>query len=148
MGKNRNNLDQEEKRIVFKEAFENIKRHQADGNYLAAYVVAFSVVEDRLRAMYCVWYKSENGEPPTDRQIQSPISKITKILLKEKIIGVHEAEEILSEAKSRNKLFHSAMWNLNDFTDDVLKRVLVIARNVDRFSKRQRRKHSEFNKEK
>jgi hypothetical protein len=123
------------KQVAFKRAFEMIKSHCEQANYLAAYVVTFSIIEDRVRAIFVIWYRSTKGEEPTQALINRPFSIIVNILLSHQKISAILADQLKTEAKVRNKLFHSAMWNLDLFTGDAVKSAVRIARDVDKVSR-------------
>jgi hypothetical protein len=114
-----------------KRAFESISAYREQENYIAAYVVTFSVIEDRLRALYVDWYRVNKGEEPKQKQIDGPFTGLVKTLSKDGTISSELAMELIEEAKRRNSLMHSAMWNLDGFTEDVIVNALKIARNIN-----------------
>ena len=125
-----------QKQASFKRAFDTISTYREQKNYIAAYVVAFSVVEDRLRALHVDWYRARKGSEPTQKQIDGPFSNLAKTLSKDGVISAELVAELIEEARRRNSLMHSAMWNLDNFTDEVIEEVLKVARNINNAGQR------------
>ena len=125
-----------QKQASFKRAFESISEYREQKNYIAAYVVTFSVIEDRLRAMYVDWYSVKKGEEPKQKQIDGPFTGLVKTLSKDGTISSELATELIAEARRRNSLMHSAMWNLDNFTEEVIVEALKIARSINNAGRR------------
>lgn len=128
--------DSKQKHASFKRAFETITSCREQKNMLAAYVVTFSVIEDRLRALYVVWYRSRNGGmDPSSKKIRDGFKRLVATLTREKVIQVELSNLLLEEAKRRNSLLHAAMWNLDGFTDQIADEVMKLARMIDKASR-------------
>jgi hypothetical protein len=125
-----------QKQATFKQAFDAVNQYKDAGNFLAAYVVSFSVIEDRLRALYVVWYRSNKNTEPTQKQVNAPFSQLVSSLLKSKMISVIDAEQLSAEARRRNELIHSAMWNLDGFTLDKVISAIELARVIDKTARK------------
>ena len=130
---------QQDKYVAFKTAYQNITHYREQKNFIAAYIVAFSLIEDRIRAMFVIWYLATEGKKPTDKQIASSFSNHVRLLSKEGDIQPDDVARLLEEAKQRNELLHAAMWNLNAFTEESVDRVTKLSRTVDGFRKKQKR---------
>lgn len=127
----RQSATQKQKFVAFKTAFENISAFRKKKNYIGAYVVAFSVIEDRLRAMYVARYIAENDTQPTSRKVNGSFSDIVKMLVKNADIPDEVSVKLIEEAKLRNKLIHAAMWKTDSFTDESISQVVSLARRID-----------------
>jgi aspartokinase len=123
---------QYDKYVAFKAAYAAVKRHQTEGNVLAAYVVAFSIIEDRINALYFMWQRHATGVEPTERQMHKPFAAKVRSLHKVAALSAEVADRLLREASDRNALFHSAMWNLDQFTSEALDRVVALARDLEK----------------
>ena len=128
-----------EKHVAFKRAFSTIKIYQEQKNYLAAYVVTFSVIEDRLRALFVMWYRLQKSAEPTAKQIAGPFTKIVRTLQDGGDISNDFAKVLTEEAQKRNELLHAAMWNLEVFDDMSVRRALKIARELDSITRRMKK---------
>lgn len=67
----------QEKYVTFKRAYGTITQCMGARNYIGAYVVAFSLIEDRVRAMYVVWHRATCGCDPSDKALRG--SFVTKV---------------------------------------------------------------------
>lgn len=128
----RDEATQQEKYKTFKRAFENINTHRTNGNFLAAYVVGFSVIEDRIRAMFVIWHRDRKKTEPSQKQINGALGAHISKLESEGLLDVDLSEALRSETKNRNTLFHEAMWNLDVFTDETVARVIALVRKLDK----------------
>ncbi|MCF8156231.1 MAG: hypothetical protein K9K35_09530 [Rhodoferax sp.] len=127
---------QKAKYETFKRAFDNVAAYRNQENYLAAYVVTFSIIEDRLRALYVVWYRKKNNSDPTSRQINDSLVKLVNILANDQIISAELAADLKNEARRRNELMHAAMWNLDAFSNEAVEMALKTARNINSAGRR------------
>lgn len=125
-----------EKYVTFKRAFDTIKTYREQKNYLAAYVVSFSVIEDRVRALYVKWHSATKMAKLTDKQINASFSGLVTTLAANNVIKTELAECLKHEAVRRNELLHAAMWNLNALSDDVVGEVIKIARDINNADRR------------
>ena len=131
---------QQDKYVAFRTAYQNITHYREQKNFIAAYVVAFSLIEDRIRAMFVVRHRATDGKELTDKQIAASFSSHVCLLSKEGDIQPDDAVCLLEEAKQRNKLMHTAMWNLNAFTEESVERVIKLTRVADRYRQTQKKK--------
>ena len=129
-------INGQKKQATFKRAFETIESYCERKNYIAAYVVVFSVIEDRLRALYVKWFRIEKGCEPTLKQINDLFSRLVSILARNGTIASDLAAELLKEARNRNELLHSAMWNLDKFNGEVVASAMALARLTDKASRK------------
>jgi hypothetical protein len=80
-----------------------------------------------------VWFRSiHDGIDPTSKQINAPFSGLVAKLVKEQSITQDLGQSLLDEARRRNALMHSAMWNLDEFTQQIVDEVMGLARSIDK----------------
>lgn len=133
----------QDKYVAFKTAYQTITHYLAQDNFLAAYVVVFSLIEDRVRAMFVVWHRDTKKNEPTSRQIAVRFSEHIHRLHMAGDIPEEEAELLLKEAKIRNELLHAAMWNLKAFDKAAVDRAVKLTRTVDKLRRAQKKKRGQ-----
>lgn len=111
----------------------------AQDNFIAAYVVAFSLIEDRVRAMFVVWHRDFKKNEPTSRQAASSFSNHIHQLQVAGDITQEDASLLLEEARIRNELLHAAMWNLKVFDKAAIDRAIKLTRIVDKLRRSQKK---------
>lgn len=121
-----------DKYVAFKTAYKTISHYRERNNFIGAYIIAFSLIEDRIRAMFVVRYRATKGEPPSNSQIAASLSNHIRQLSNAGDISVDDAELLLEEARQRNTLLHAAMWNLTAFSEEPVNRAMKLSRVVDR----------------
>ena len=104
--------------IHLKAAFGLIKKCMKDELYIPAYVTAFSIVEDRLFAMYVVARRVTDGETEVRRDFRISLLENADYLIKNQHLE-KSIKPILNRAFDlRNKRFHGAMWRLDEFNEE------------------------------
>lgn len=131
---------QQDKYVAFKTAYQTITHYLAQDNFLAAYVVTFSLIEDRVRAMFVVWHRDAKKNEPTSKQIAAPFSNHIRQLQVAGDIPQEDANLLLAEAKIRNELLHAAMWNLKAFDKTAIDRAIKLTRTIDKLRRAQKKK--------
>jgi len=135
-----NAKSQHDKYIAFKKVFETITHYLDQDNFLAAYVITFSLIEDRIRAMYVVQYRCVNeGKEPTPKLINASFANHVRLLQAAGVIPQADSILLLEEDKIRNEQLHAAMWNLNAFTRLAVEQALGLARLADKHRRAQKR---------
>lgn len=133
--KKRAEQNQQEKYVAFKIAFDTFTRYLNDNNLIGAYVVAFSILEDRINAAYLLLQDLLQHERPAVSK-HTAFAKKIKALNSSGFIQITDCNLYLACAYERNRKLHAAMWNLNEFsTDDCLK-VIKFARAADNLSRK------------
>jgi hypothetical protein len=124
----REGLSQHEKYLGFQQAFRTIKAYRSSESWLSAYVVAFSVFEDRLTAarLLCADLNRE-GRPRGHPRLYSQV----EYLKKAGRIGEVEAREWKAAGDRRNSLLHAAMWNVEAVQEWDVVAVIKLARAAD-----------------
>ena len=129
----RSDATQQEKYIAFKTAHGTIKTYLNADNFIGAYVIAFSLIEDRIRAMSVVRYRSVHGEEPKpDEIVKTSFSKLVKRLTSAGDISSELSTRLQLEANNRNSMLHAAMWNMPAFTKDAVERAVGLVRELEK----------------
>lgn len=132
----REELNQWEKFKGFKLAFETYKHHLENQNFIASYVIAFSVLEDRINAIYYTRELIDNRKKPSG---YIPISAKIRHIYERGDISENVRDKWLEEAKNRNHKIHQAMWNIEAFKSKDCDRVIGYAREADKLRSKQKR---------
>jgi hypothetical protein len=128
----KDSLSPREQRARFAKAFDTYQHYLDTENYLAAYVVAFSILEDRVNAMYLTCYHAVTGRAATaEDAVRLGFGYKLKYLLANGVIGVEEKEAWSNLANDRNSKFHAAMWRLDEFQKEHAEGVLECVRKAD-----------------
>ena len=138
----RNSATQQEKFIAFQRAYRSILLYQESENFIAAYVLAFSVLEDRIKAMYVVGFLDKQQRPPKQDQIDQGFLKLTSKLKHINYISLDFYNKLYDEALKRNELLHSTLWNADAFTSEAVNSLLVLVKESDRLLKKKKREIS------
>jgi len=120
----------------FREMAETFKTYLSREEYLAAYVVGFSFLEDRIGAMYAVCCESRALESSR----WTPLGKMVDCLRKAGDLTPELAKKFREESRRRNKLVHQAMWNLRAVRASAAESVEKLARDADRARSKQKRR--------
>src|SRR5271154_2729843 len=137
----RTELSQQEKHTAFKVAFGTINRYIEEENYIGAYVLLFSVIEDRINALFAVRFFILQGQKPIQKKIsrQNFGDKIKK-LEKSGDLTPSLKESLKEAAEDRNAKLHAALWRHREFSIEDAGRLRKLARAVDRARREQKKK--------
>lgn len=125
-------LSPQEQRANFARAFDTYQHYLTTENYLAAYVVAFSILEDRVNAMYLTCFEAVTGQTATiDDAVRLGFGNKLKYLLTNGVIGPAERDAWSNLANDRNSKFHAAMWRLDEFQKEHAQAIIECARKAD-----------------
>lgn len=139
MGK-KDRLTPPEQREHFARAVETVHHYLAAGNFIGAYVVAFSILEDRITAMYVTCLQEEAGRAnQADCQRHQRLAEKMGLLVSRGVITVTNKEQWLAIANERNRKLHDAMWNLDEFQAADVERIIEAARQASNLRKVQKR---------
>ena len=151
--KTHNALDPFVKYTIFKNAFGQVNKFQEEENLLAAHVLAFSILEDRVTAAYVSSYRLlHEMDPPQIDSLQK--IKFWNLVSNLHVMGVIDQslqQRIYLAANLRNKLTHEMMWRLDCFTNEAVNEIRQLINQIQtanrRFVKNQneQRKVKEFN---
>ncbi len=134
---NDNNLPPAKKYLVFKTAYSKLNEYVENKEFLAAHVIAFSILEDRVLAARIQCDEIVNGA--TDKKIvknRIPYEKSVKKLLELEVIDLTLQDSLLACGHERNEFLHQAMWRLADFNK---KSVLNLRANINAIEKMRRK---------
>ena len=104
-----------------KKANGTLNYYLEQGNWIGAYVIAYSLLEDRLRAMYVVVKRDIEGIELIKDDINVPLARIVGYLKKNSYLSKELAKQLQKANMLRNTLLHDAMWQV-----DVIKEQHVI----------------------
>ena len=136
--KEHNELDPYVKYGVFKKAFGNVNLFKSQGNFLAAHVLIFSILEDRVTAAYVTCYRALNAKNPPQ------FEELRKIAFRNMVgnllaMGVFDetlAEKINAVTIKRNQLTHEMMWRLDCCSESDVDDIRMLINEVNKFSRR------------
>jgi len=102
--------------VAFRKAFSKLNQFIASGEYIAAHVIAFSILEDRVLANRLTCQKLKDGYLEINFNPNNiPFNKSTKKLLEMEVIDEKLHKQLSACGKERNEFIHQAMWRLDDF---------------------------------
>ncbi|WP_194942782.1 hypothetical protein [Limnohabitans sp. Rim11] len=138
-----NELDPYVKYGVFRKAFSNVNMFKSQGNYLAAHMLIFSILEDRVTAAYVTCYRALNDKNPPQFEDLKKIAFRNMVgnLLAMGVFDETIAEKINSVAMKRNQLTHEMMWRLDCFKEENVDEVRALINEVNKMSRRFAKNH-------
>ena len=117
-------LSQKDKYLSFKKAFGSIKYYIDQKNFLASYVIAFSILEDRLLSAYITCYKHQHKEELSLRKLDNAsLLQLIKKLHHLKVIDSEFCNELIEINNNRNLLIHLMMWKLEEINLETVEKV-------------------------
>ena len=127
------------KPLHFAKRAEHFKYYVEAGDWLAAYVVAFSFLEDRVGAMYAERCEVDGIEERKRLSMKIKVSALEK----SGDLDAPLANRCHLKIQERDDLFHNTMWNLDRFTKEAATDVEKTARDVNNARDRQARAFAE-----
>lgn len=100
---------------TFKRAFDVVKIFTESGNMIGAFVLSFSILEDRLCASVVVCGRALKYEINEQNVSKMPFKHRITHLLQMKAIDADLYERLEKAAHLRNDLTHKMMWRLDVF---------------------------------
>ena len=100
---------------TFKKAFETVKFFSESGNMIGAFVLSFSILEDRLCASLVVCSRALSYDINADKVSRMPFGQRIDHLLAMKAIENELHHKLQNAAYLRNDLTHKMMWRLDVF---------------------------------
>ncbi len=142
----RDKFSSKELSLGFKKTWDLIEEYWKKKDFLACYVLTFSVLEDRLNSCYKVslWKrrskKFELDEVPSYEDIYLSQTSDKINLLKEDLLMTETMEKQLYKViGERNTRFHSTMWMMETFTKDSISELSILARELDKIRRKQKK---------
>ena len=126
---------------TFKKAFDEIALHKKNQNYLAAHVVAFSILEDRVTASYVLCFRAVNkcNPPKYEKLHKIPFKQFLDYLIGMGALDENLYDALTKATHKRNELLHQAMWRLSAFNmknvDDVRMLINEVQKTTRKFIK-------------
>ena len=111
-----NLLNPKQKFEKFKSAYSKLNEYIESGEYIAAHVIAFSILEDRVLAnrLTCEELSGEFIDAKINKN-KIPFDKSIGKLLQMKVVDINLHEQLSACGKERNEFIHQAMWRLDEF---------------------------------
>lgn len=109
-------LDPIAKFKVFKKAFDTLRFYTDSGNLVGAFVLSFSILEDRMKAAMVDCFKAAKEPLDTSNVSKIPYGKIVSRLKRVHAIDANLEKRLLEAADLRNQLTHQMMWRLDVFS--------------------------------
>jgi hypothetical protein len=122
--------EQRKKYEAHKTANEAVKQLRACKQYFTSFVIAFALLEDRLRALDFVAIHQGIVPPPKNVRQTQNWKEIVQRLHSSTLIELDLRNELMNLVDMRNKAIHSAHYNLNSVIDAHVKRVVEAQRKV------------------
>jgi len=142
----RDKFSSKELSLGFKKTWDLIEEYFKRKDFLACYVLTFSVMEDRLNSCYKVslWKsrskKFDIEDVPSYEDIYLSHTKEKINLLKDDFLITETLEKQLYKViGERNTKFHSTMWVLEEFTKSAIIDLVAISRDLDRVRRKQKK---------
>jgi hypothetical protein len=101
---------------IFRAAYAKLNEYIKSEEYIAAHVIAFSILEDRVLAnrLTCEELKNEILDKKINKN-KIPFDKSIRKLLEIKVIDENLQKQLSACGKERNEFIHQAMWRLDEF---------------------------------
>ena len=103
---------------VFKKAFDTLGFFTDSGNIVGAFVLSFSILEDRMKAAMVDCFNAVEEPIGTKDVSKIPYGKIVSRLKRVHVIDASLEKRLLDAADLRNRLTHQMMWRLDVFSID------------------------------
>jgi hypothetical protein len=142
----RDKFTSKELSLGFKKTWDLIDDYWRKKDFLACYVLTFSVLEDRLNSCYKVslWKRKSKKfdieDVPTYEDIYLANTSEKINLLKEDLLMTETMEKQLYKViGERNTRFHSTMWVMDAFTKDAISDLVTLSRDLDKIRRKQKK---------
>ena len=122
-----------------KHARETLKHYENTKNHIGAYVIIFSLFEDRIRAL-CVLHNRDVKKIEYKEKIASSLTKIISGLKKDKVLPKDVYVAAFELARKRNALIHEALYSLNAFTKEHVVELKLIEKQLDAIRRKLKRR--------
>jgi len=123
-----------EKRQVIKSAFDRLNAYLASKDYLAANIIAFSILEERTLTAYirCFQVKNKTTALPSPKVNKEKFSRSVDELLSMNVIDSTLSQDLKNAANVRNTQVHELIWHMNAFKASQAKTYMSLIRKVER----------------
>ena len=136
------NMSGEEKYQLYSLGFTLIDTLIEDNDFISAYLMTFSILEDRV---YSMWYRRKNFQ--TDWTYEDDelgetaigfMGNINYLCVNGDLTQTHR-DKLKRVGRERNGLVHKTLWNLQNFSVEGVNKLKEILREIDLESKRQKK---------
>ena len=123
-----------QKQQVIKAAFDRLNAYLTSKDFLAANIIAFSILEERVLTAYihCFQAKNKTTALPSQKVNKEKFSKAVDELLGMGVIDATMAHDLKNAANVRNTQIHQLVWQLDAFTASQAKKYMALIRKLDR----------------
>ncbi len=115
-----------------KKANGTLNYYLEQGNLIGAYVIAYSLLEDRVRAMYVVVQRDFHNVVITEDDIKSSFARLVDYLKKNNHLSKDLSKELHKANSNRNKLIHDAMWQIDAIKQEDIANVKKLKNEVSK----------------
>ncbi len=119
-------IKQLEKFQHHKKANETLALYISQKQYLSAYTVAFSLLEDRLRAMAIVKERDLLGGKDYPKFVTQGIARVISFAYERTDENMILIQNLKNVAINRNKLLHEAMWRIDAISPKDIEHVMKL----------------------
>ena len=109
-----------------KKANETLALYVSKKQYLSAYTVAFSLLEDRLRAMAIVKERDLLSGEDFQKFVTQSITKVISFVYEKTDENLIFVQNLKNVAINRNKLLHEAMWRIDAISPKDIEHVMKL----------------------
>ena len=113
-----------------------VKQLRGCKQYFTAFVIAFALLEDRVRALDFVARQRGIVPPPKNVRQTQNWKEIIQRLHSSTLVELDLRDELMNLADMRNKAIHSAHYNLDGVKDTHIKRVVDAQRAIAKMVKK------------
>jgi len=132
--------EQQKKYEAHKAAHIAIKQFCGSGQFFTAFVVAFALLEDRLVALDFIAKRADLVRQSANTRAKRDFKTISNSLCDCGLINLELRTEILHLADIRNKVVHSALYNLHRVSNDHVNRVMRATRSLQTTGRKLKRR--------
>jgi hypothetical protein len=112
----------------------------AQGNYIAAYVIAFSIFEDKVKAFYIVRIRDIDGNQDwQSSKFSGSTRRHLEYLLETNAINKSLFKNATKATEKRNVYLHAAMYNVDFFTMELVTKVVELRNEFARLLQAEKR---------
>jgi len=135
-----------EKYDLYRDAFKNLKNLKKEGDYFKAFILAFSILEDRVTVAYENHITIMGLNTRRERDLFSVIAK-AKVLFLSKCLKKEDYDSLSRIARSRNNFYHKYFMADIEIDKKVVEEITRLIRVVDKKVKLQKRTLKKVNSE-
>ena len=128
----------------FKEAYDKLRELLKNDRYFEAFILAYSILEDRVTATYFSLFKIRKFKVKSG---YIPLFSKIKTLVAANLISAEDATKLKTIANDRNEIIHSYFLNDNKISKKKIGDIMSLVRNIDKKQKKQKKLLNKLNEE-